>query len=264
MALNISYELIEKFITFSKNTFKRKRYSYVIDNYSLQIPYPIAISISRAYDDVKRVCYFIRGATYIEGKFKGEPVLKTVFLKIYDFIKICHSFSDQSSFDKAHDKLCRELCGRYEGAKGTHEMTYGILQKLVNMTFKYLYIEYRLERDNNLFPRSIEDFLHCPVDRQILGKLRLINSRYFAMINVSNFYFHGKPWSKFSRNDYKCFLNILRNKLKEDVKPLEVDFYLWSDSLSRIPQQKIIEKLFNKKSTPPDCHSPKTEYTITG
>lgn len=256
MALKITYELVREFVNSSKNTFKRKRCSYIIDNYSLRIPHPIAISISRAYDDVKRVCYFIRGSTYTTGKFKGKPVLRTIFLEIYDFIKKSHSLSKQDSFDEAHDELCSKLCGKYKGTKGTHEMTYGILQKLVNMTFKYLYVEYRQGKDNGLFPRSIEDFLHCPIDRQILKKLKLADPKYFKMIDTSNFYFYGKPWSKFSRNDYKCFLKILRGKLKKSVKQLEVDFYLWSDSSHGIPQQEDIEKLFNKRSIPPSCHSP--------
>lgn len=271
MALNININLIKDFTNYSQKTFTIKNTNPHINSY---VPEEIALAMTRGYADVKRRCFYIRNARYTAGRFRGRPVLETIFSELYSFITKLNSYSNQTSFDTAHDNLCSSLCGDYtgfssKGRQGNSQITYGITQKLVNMTLKYLYVAHRLNPGLNLLPNnSVEGFFHCPVDSYILRKLRLADPNYFRMISATNstVQFCRKSWSKFSRDNYICFLRVFRNKLQSGIKQLEVDFYLWSNSPNALSQSvvkllrlrnnsptSLIGNVFNNNSVSPSC-----------
>jgi len=228
----------------------------------------------RGYADVKRRCYYIRNARYTVDRFRGRPVLETVFSELHSFIIKLKSYSNQTSFDTAHDNLCSSLCGYYngfssKGQRGNSKITYGIAQKLVNMTLKYLYVAHRLNPSLNLLPNnSVEDFFHCPVDSFILRKLKLADPNYFKMISAtdSTVQFCKNSWSNFTRDNYISFLKVFRKKLLSGIKQLEVDFYLWSNSRFTLSQSvvtflrlrnnlptSLIGVVFNNNPVSPSC-----------
>jgi len=274
MALNLSKVIIDDFINKSNYTFRIKTINPVVQNTIGSAPDYVKLSITRGYADAKRVCRFIRNAVYTSGFFKGKPVLETIFSQLGSFIFNLSSFSNQLSFDKAHNDLCSSLCGDYTGVSskgkpGGYRITYGIAQKIVNMTLKYLFVEHILHPSQRILPNNrVEDFFHCPIDSYVLKKLRFADPSYFSMIsaNRSTAYFCRKPWSKLSKSDYLCFLQVLKNKLLPNVKQLEIDFYLWSTSPIYLSQmvvnhlnlpnnlpESLVGKVFNSKVSSSKC-----------
>jgi len=180
MALKISIDIIRNFIANSPYTFK-------IRNINSYIPRPTpqqrALAMTRGYSDAKRVCRCIKNAVYTSGNFKGQNVLGTIFSEINHFIHNLNSYPNQNSFDQAHDNLCLSICGNYNGYNSvgkpcSHRITYGIAQKILNMTLKYMYVEHRLNPSFGLLPNNVEGFFHCPVDSYILSGLNLVNNTY--------------------------------------------------------------------------------------
>jgi len=107
---------------------------------------------------------------------------------------------------------------------------YGAVQKVVNLTLKYLYVEHYLGNVN--IPDNAYDYFHCPIDANALWMLSCIykNSSYFSGITGSatgTMYWNGKPWSRFDRDDYWRLLSSMRNVLINGTTLLELDFLLW-------------------------------------
>ena len=274
LALNISIGLIQNFKNNSVTTFKINNVNTNINSAILNSNRQISLAMTRGYADVKRVCRCINNAVYISGNFKGYKVLTTIFTELYNFISNLDLYYDQISFDLDFFDLCSRICGSYIGYNSKkqqckYRITFGIGQKLINMTLKYLYVEHRSNPKLRLLPNNkIEDFLHCPIDSYILRKLRLVDPSYFNMISFNNstVYFRGKPWSQLSKYDYICFLRVLRAKLLPYIKQLEVDFYLWSNSPNNLSPavvnhfginnnhpSALIGLVFNQNSVPPTC-----------
>lgn len=242
MLLNVNANIINDFIQNSPSTFKIRNPNPILQSI-VTSNLTIALAITRGYSDAKRVCKYIGNATYISGNFTNQPVLRTIFTEIYNFVTNLNTFTSQVSFDRAHDNLCSSLCGNYTSNQKNHNITYGIAQKIVNMTLKYLFVEHRINPHLGLLPNStVEDFFHCPIDSYLLRKLNLVDPNYFSMIrqNNSTATFNGRTWSNLTRGDYLHFLNVLTNKLLPQVKQLEVDFSLWSPSFYTLSCEIVV------------------------
>lgn len=243
MLLNVNANIINDFIQNSPSTFGIRAPNTSIPTSIIVNSPEIALAMTRAYRDTQRVCRYIQGSTYTSGHFTNQPVLGTIFTEIYNFVTNLNTFTTQISFDKAHDNLCSSLCGNYTSNQKNHNITYGIAQKIVNMTLKYLFVEHRINPHLGLLPNStVEDFFHCPIDSYLLRKLNLVDPNYFSMIrqNNSTATFNGRTWSNLTRGDYLHFLNVLRNKLLPHVKQLEVDFSLWSPSIYTLSCEIVV------------------------
>ena len=208
--------------------------------------YPdINIAISRGYRDIQRNCHCINKAVYANGHFKGSDVKQTIYQEILNFILNLSSISSQSQFDTEHDNLCQKLTGSYNGYNSqgrpcSYDFTYGLAQKILNMTLKYLCVCQYFGRVN-ILPSGIEKFFHCPIDSYVLQTLHDVDSKYFNMITNStgSWTFNGKPWSKLNGSDYLLFLDIYRNKLLPNISQLEAEFHLWTSTPGKLSNSTV-------------------------
>ena len=254
MLLNVGANIINDFIQNSPSTFTIRSPSGFIPSTIIASSFGIALAMTRAYRDTQRVCKYIQGATYTSGHFTSQPVLRTIFTEVYTFVTNLNSYSTQAAFDRAHDNLCLSLCGNYSSSRGRHVITYGIAQKIVNMTLKYLFVEHRINPHLGLLSNNtVEDFFHCPIDSYVLRKLKLVDPSYFSMIrqNSSTATFNNRTWSNLTQGDYLHFLTILRNKLLPHAKQLEADFCLWSPSIYSLSCETVVN--FNLHSCSPNA-----------
>ena len=93
----------------------------------------IDIAIKLAYGDAKRTMTGIA-----ELKEEKETAFKNLAQKFYEYFN-SEAPSDKNSFDTVHNKLCSTWSDAFSKVSPTHIGTYGKAQKIVNMTFKYLY-----------------------------------------------------------------------------------------------------------------------------
>jgi len=127
----------------------------------------------------------------------------------------------QEAFDLLHHEGCQQCTTA--SAIGKVRIHYGQAQKLMNMSFKYLYNEFAVyygQLNQFGFPdNNVEQFFHLPIDNQILTYL-LDNCDFCSATSL--------PWSKWSYDHYINFQSQLRNRLCRGYKPLEIDYLLWN------------------------------------
>lgn len=176
------------------------------------------LSIAKAYEDNKRVLSGVR-----ETKITKQNVIDFVEPYFLDYFK-----NKPQNFDKWHEKVCDKLVEFYgktgylrekKGEKGTIGFTYGNAQKIVNMTFKYLFC---IMTDNNM---GIENYLeyfkdcHLTLDSYIITGL------------VDEYKNQGIKYLSWSRLDKKEYLNYQR-VAKENwhlQRPLFIEeFDIWN------------------------------------
>ena len=137
------------------------------------------------------------------------------------------NLQNKEDYDEWHKKLCEELVDKYnddniykKDKKGNKRpFTYGIAQKWINMTMKYLCVitsvmaEYdnKFYEDYNDFLKKIEKDLHVPIDSYIL-----------ECINENK-----TSWSKIEiPNDYSDLQDKIKNKSKNEL-PLDWEGPAW-------------------------------------
>lgn len=207
--------------------------------------------IRKAYDDLKRN---LRGI----GKFSRKEELKQSICKIIKTrIEESKGIDSQTGFDGWHKKTCEEIickansCGINSHLIDGVTFSYGIAQKWLNMTLKYLII---IEKSDGLPIR----FFHVPIDRYILKSASLKESdNCYALKhpiapkrngNNETDYFsenNTQPWSKFDCKQYDAFQSKLRKALKKKYDknpplPIEWEVKAWIC-------QAFIEKGLSKK-----------------
>lgn len=190
-------------------------------------------AIKRAYRDASS--HVLSG--YDESK--GHKVIKDGLMNL--------SKPNQDNFDKWHEEICEALCtkGYKTTSKRTQKgITYGIAQKWLNMTLKYLTVFNAIhsmdskqsvntdvadaEHDGILEEiNGLKGCLHASVDRYIINavwnntavKIPLKNSTKIEQRNCE--YKHPadycKPWSQWTSEDYKEFQNSLREALPKQT-----------------------------------------------
>ena len=128
------------------------------------------------------------------------------------------------------------ICCDYDGWHNSiceleiYNMRYGVWQKLINMTFKYLYCV------KDIFPEfyDIWEMCHCPIDtviaKQIHSKLSEMNVKQSELIlsekiSKSDSIFN---WNYISKQDYfKLQEQVAFICEAEDIYPVEFDFLYW-------------------------------------
>ena len=156
----------------------------------------------------------------------------------------------ETDFDEWHGSLCETLYDRdYSSAESDYPLkavTYGIAQKWVNMTIKYLSIAYYAleERDNSreyceFYDRAVkphEANLHVPVDRFIIESAwkedEAIKLPLKEKADRKREYAHPadycKPWSRWGLEDYRSFQESLHTYLaSQRPTPLDWENNAW-------------------------------------
>ncbi|WP_456341910.1 hypothetical protein [Thermovibrio sp.] len=214
-------------------------------------PAIVGVCINRAYSgsSVARVCRGIgKNAIYTSGRFRGQPVKKTMFNEVTKFLinVINGLIKSKADFDNRHDNLCTSLVGYYQytknGERESGQITYGVAQKLLNMALKYLFVEHN--NGKIVILNNSYDWFHCPIDGIVLENLSFIynGTPYFTLIRKTNgaYTYNGKTWSKLDRSSYLSLKNEIERVINlapkgnfTPIAPLELDFLIWNPNGSK-------------------------------
>lgn len=137
---------------------------------------------------------------------------------------ICH-------FDDWHEKIRNN---KNEKIKSSWDMNTGLWQKLINMSFKYLYCV----KDKFTKFDDIWDKCHCPIDSIILDRLYNIlkeepllydkDSREFKCVKK---HAHGEGnnnWNNLDDEKYGVIQTVISKVCEENkITPLKFDFLYW-------------------------------------
>ena len=196
----------------------------------------IKASINRAYRDAaNHVLRFINEDDKKSGKEKAEKKINAAINQLQK----C-----QVNYDEWHKKLCEGLIAIFKGYeyKPGYDFTYGIAQKWVNMTIKYLYIIYflyqacgyedkvfQLEYGQMMF-KYVPDF-HVPIDRAIIKAAKTdfnISPNFTSWCKIDNY------------EDYYNFEKAIKehNSFDHDTwsairySPIDWECPAWIDSIT--------------------------------
>ena len=212
----------------------------------------INAAINRAYQDASR------HVLSIPDDGENYRLKKSAREEIRNFINKALKSPDQ--YDALHREVCSNLITHYESFKSDdRKFTYGIAQKWVNMTMKYLCVVCSVlenDWDDHSFCQAykkelkvLEPNLHVPVDSYILEsaaskkkdyrsgfcikipqKTRKPDESHKAAVGLYSD--NALPWSKWEPNDeedyYDHFQKELKNKIKpENLLPLDWEGPAW-------------------------------------
>ena len=138
----------------------------------------------------------------------------------------------KKEFDEWHAKICNEFITNYNVALGKdyEHIKFGKAQKIVNMTFKYLYCY------NNVEEKYFQ-YCHMPLDSYTLNWYKKNVAE--PKIKISN-------WSNLEQDEYNRIQCEVRKYLQEnrmikidnkDVplphSPFEAEFYIWEQEVKK-------------------------------
>ncbi len=187
-------------------------------------------------------------------KIDRDRVLIKISIKIKEYFEsyFISNISNQSDYDIWHNNLCESIVYDFENILSL-TIPFGIAQKIVNMTFKYLRCFYF-----GTSPFDIEKFkyCHCPIDTIICKNIIVFSNNYESLkdeyIALFNVIDETTPWSKLDYGAYENFQNIVHNVAKQILKYNVVKLNAFGGelgvsnvSLSNTELLKQIE-LFNK------------------
>jgi len=222
----------------------------------------IGICAERAYLDLSRRLVF-------KEEYKGDSKKKKHLRQEFRS-KICKTIIGQvnillksNAFDDNHKTACEAIikeankedvlqpCDGFDKA-----FTYGHAQKWLNMTLKYM----RLTGFWDDEFKRLKSVMHIPVDSYILKVASSSSSKnkygmdaeiapayhdtYYCKNTKSLTEYHedgankSQPWSKWNEDDYKDFLEAIRDALKK--KPLASSLVEW-EALAWIEQAKEVK-----------------------
>ena len=218
-------------------------------------------AVRRAYRDA---CSHVLSVEEGEGDCKKNPKKKEEAIRA--LVEALEEFEkDASPYECWHKRVCMDLCEKIYAGKNvdykkedSRTFSYGIAQKWVNMTIKYLTVLYtvmdmmaqeQIEVNQNFKEYyevtllKFEKDFHVPVDGYILegiwdkgasenGSYSKLNQRdreeLVELIKEDGATYSGKyssekivSWSKWKKCRYVQFQEKLRNKLKTQDPPLD-------------------------------------------
>lgn len=155
------------------------------------------------------------------GRFAGISDSKDILKKEFHRILKNYKYKFTRNLIDETNKLIENT---YKIKKNQNIVTaYGMAQKLVNMTYKYLYVFNDLLKDLEI------DFSNCdcPIDSIILNELKNRNNKKKIIDN---------PWSKMTKTEYETCQDKIKDclaqekKLQKDlsnINNLAFDFIAW-------------------------------------
>lgn len=174
-------------------------------------------AVSLAYDDAKRRFSGI-------GEVLNDDKKTEFFEKIAN--EICNIFENpENDFDDWHQTTCNRL-NDYLDKLGYDGATYGKAQKIINMTFKYLYCLTTTNKYDNIFQKC-----HIPLDRFTLEWCRRYLKDKPQALNSDT------SWSGMG---YDLYIT-LQNKIREQLAyPLYAEFIIWPEIQKHIAAEEFI------------------------
>lgn len=121
---------------------------------------------------------------------------------------------DQNAFNYWHSRECGKIIKDLMDCNAQQIATYGIAQKIVNMTFKHLscFSDAQTKRDHF-------KFCHMPIDSKILSWIK------DQKIPVTS---SKTRWSRLDDQTYTNLQNAIRGHLNSKTTVLEAEFNIWA------------------------------------
>ena len=223
----------------------------------------IEAAVFLAYNDAKRTMTNINEG---DNEKKKKEAIKNIETELSNYFtsKLAHEF-DEKAFDEEHKKLCKKWWEKFNsGNLGT----YGKAQKIINMSFKYLYCcndasnykkhfeychmpldSFTLEWFKRKFKEDVNNIKWYKNEEKYNGKPR-IKSENMASWSALEYDGEGKPKEK-TENDldddtygyypisgkkwyysYRFYLENIRNYIERHnypLSPLELEFIVWPE-----------------------------------
>lgn len=180
----------------------------------------IEIAVSWAYNDAKRTMH---GITKDDREEAEDAIVKE--FKAY----FTNSAPCEKKFKESHIRLCNAWINSFEG--GSSLGTYGKAQKIVNMTFKYLYCCTNIDNFENHFK-----YCHMPLDSFTLEWCKRniqeidpnkIGSWSKMKDEKSDTYKESKNIEKYSYHYYVARIRDYVAINKIELTPLQLEFIIW-------------------------------------
>lgn len=200
-------------------------------------------AVRRAYIDMSRRTLHYQAEEYKGTSTSAYQRREIIRNEVADYLfkqePIVLSITTEAEYDKWHETACREITNLFtkfrngiqplkpisqatkdEDRKNTFSM--GQAQKILNMTWKYIYMLYNYYNavDNSYSVElaslsRISPFLHAPIDSYVL------QAATDAKIGCEGLSY---PWSQLLYGEYFEFQKSLREKLRSRLKQ---DPFLW-------------------------------------
>lgn len=204
-------------------------------------------------DDIKDYEKIVSGPAYrdftprtIAGlkKEKIQPALDWLAKELYNFIH-----SDENNFETWHNRTCLTFCEQIAQYHG--HIPYGKAQKIVNMSFKYLFCL----NDSQKYALKFKD-CHMALDQYTLEWfIRFVLTKE-AHKNVSVTKIRETSWSKLScgnkqeQYSYLWFQNEIRKYLNSEksiyitedgihLSSLLAEFYIWPEMQLHLAMESL-------------------------
>ena len=233
-----------------KEQFK-KRVKMFQETRSLQNGGDIYEAVKNAYKDfTPRTVHLldknIDSAKVKESDIKRKKVLRSLSKAFYDLF---YNTSADFNFQKWHEETCKFFLENFNDAiNGVYQIIeYGKAQKIVNMTFKYLYCFDDAEKNSNIFEQC-----HMPIDSFTLNWIKngpnekskdglpkawsdMTDTQYDTIRSkVIDYLASGKQYTK---SDGK--------RVNLPKKPFYAEFIIWAEEMkeaARNSVNKILDK----------------------
>ncbi len=205
----------------------------------------ISAAINRAYRDAASHVLSLKDDSKKDTE-NGKKLFADACDCIEKFIEavLPNEAQNEIDYDNKHSTLCTDLKILYDNcANSRYEFSYGVAQKWVNMTMKYLgviltiFSEYNNTHDfvntyKNSF-QAIEPSLHIPIDGYILeyvSKEKYIKE--FSKVEPIDIdkkeNNNNLAWSKYEEVNYKTLQNNIKEKfINETTFPLDWENEAW-------------------------------------
>ena len=180
----------------------------------------IEIAVSWAYNDAKRTMHGITK----DDREEAEDAIVKEFKAYFTNPDPC-----EKKFKESHIRLCNAWINSFEG--GSSLGTYGKAQKIVNMTFKYLYCCTNIDNFENHFK-----YCHMPLDSFTLEWCKRniqeidpnkIGSWSKMKDEKSDTYKESKNIEKYSYHYYVARIRDYVAINKIELTPLQLEFIIW-------------------------------------
>lgn len=180
----------------------------------------IEIAVSWAYNDAKRTMHGITK----DDREEAEDAIVKEFKAYFTNPAPC-----EKKFKESHIRLCNAWINSFED--GSSLGTYGKAQKIVNMTFKYLYCCTNIDNFENHFK-----YCHMPLDSFTLEWCKRniqeidpnkIGSWSKMKDEKSDTYKESKNIEKYSYHYYVARIRDYAAINKIELTPLQLEFIIW-------------------------------------
>lgn len=164
-----------------------------------------------------------------------NKVLANLAKKFADYFKE----SNPKDFNDWHEETCDYFLTEFKkpldnfGYISKSSLSYGKAQKIVNMTFKYLFC---FDDARNYYDKFTP--CHVPLDSYILD--------WYNQAAKENKNPNIKPcktkWSNLKEPEYNTIQSNIKNLLKENYNPFLAEFYIWAQYRGDSPESDLYKE----------------------